>query len=862
MQEREDGVRLKRVDLTSEMKQGYIDYSMSVIVARALPDVRDGFKPVHRRILYGMQGIGNVHSAPFKKSARIVGDVLGKFHPHGDSSVYGALVRLAQPWSLRYPLVEGQGNFGSVDGDGAAAMRYTEARLSLMGEAMMEDLDKDTVDMVPNFDGSLLEPAVLPSALPNLLINGSNGIAVGMATNIPTHNLREVVKGCVALLDDPAIDIDGLMEYIKAPDFGTGGYIMGLDGVREAYTTGRGRIVIRGRAEIEENGLRNQIVISEIPYGVNKAELVKHIAELATEKKIVGITNANDESDREGMRIVVDVKKDANANVVLNKLYKMTDLQTVFPMNCIALVPTTVGGAGGEGESDVLDFSYDPAGKPRALRPRLLNLKEVLVEFLRHREEVTYRRTAYSLRKAKERAHIVEALVACCDNIDRIVALIRSSRSIRIAMDGLKSEFGFDEVQAKAIVEMRLGQLTGLRQEELRGELANLYKRMEEYEAILSDKLKLRATVRAELVAIGDKFGDERKTEIVPMAADGFDAEDFYSNDPVVITISHKGYIKRMALGEFKAQARGGIGLRAATQREEDFTECVYSATMHNTMLFFTAQGKCYWLKVYELPEGARQSKGRAIQNMLSLEGGDQVKACLVLRKMSQQDWVDSHYVVFCTRKGIVKKTALKAYSHPRSNGVSAIKIQEGDSLVDVILTNGSQYLVMADRNGRAIHFNENSVREMGRVATGVRGMRLTSDDDEVVGMVPVIDPENDTLLVLSERGYGKRSNIDDYRITNRAAQGVKTMQITEKTGRVVAILNVNDECDLMIVNKSGTAIRQHVRDIRVMGRNTQGVKLIDISKRNDEISSVCRVPVAEDTEKQEENDVTGEKEG
>lgn len=852
MAEKGDGVRLKRVDLTNEMKQGYIDYSMSVIVARALPDVRDGFKPVHRRILFGMQGIGNVHNSPFKKSARIVGDVLGKYHPHGDSSVYGALVRLAQPWSLRYPLVEGQGNFGSVDGDSPAAMRYTEARLSLMGEAMMEDLGKDTVDMVPNFDGSLMEPAVLPSLFPNLLVNGSNGIAVGMATNIPTHNLREVIDGCVAVLDNPGIDIDELMEHIKAPDFGTGGMIMGLDGVREAYKTGRGRIVVRGRAEIEGNGLKDQIVISEIPYGVNKAELVKHIAELATEKKIAGITNANDESDREGMRIVVDVRKDANARVILNKLYKMTALQTAFSMNCIALVPAQEPTGGETG--DVLDFQAGQSSGPRALRPRLLNLKEVLVEFLKHREEVTYRRSAFDLKKARERAHIVEALVACCDNIDEVVALIRASRNVREAMDKLGARFGFDELQAKAIVEMRLGQLTGLRQEELRNELAGLRQRMAELEEILGSKEKLRSIVREELKAVGEKFGDSRKTEIVPMGDDSFNAEDFYSNDPVVITLSHKGYIKRMPLGEFKAQSRGGIGLRAATQREEDFTEAVYSATMHNTMLFFTERGRCYWLKVYDLPEGARVSKGRAIQNMLNLSGDDSVKACLVLRKLGDSEWVDSHYVVFCTRGGTVKKTALRWYSRPRTNGVTALNIQDGDSLVSVVLTNGNQDLVIADRNGRAIRFHESAVRDMGRAATGVRGMKL-GEDDEVVGMVPIVDKEKDTLLVLSERGYGKRSAVDDYRITNRGAQGVKTLQITEKTGRVVAILNAVDDRDLMIINKSGTAIRQHISDIRVMGRNTQGVKLIDILKRNDEISSVCSVPQApsEEGEKSEE---------
>ncbi len=815
------------------MKTSYIDYSMSVIVARALPDVRDGFKPVHRRILYGMMGLGNTHDKPYKKSARIVGEVLGKYHPHGDSSVYGALVRLAQDWAMRYTLVDGQGNFGSVDGDSAAAMRYTEARLTPAGEAMMQDLDKETVDMVNNFDDTLQEPTVMPTRIPNLLVNGSSGIAVGMATNIPTHNLAEVIDASVAYIDNPEIDVEGLMQYVPAPDFPTGGYIFGLRGVKEAYETGKGRVVMRAKTEIEETANHSSIIVTEIPYGVNKAELIKNIAALVNEKKLVGISNINDESDREGMRIVIDIKRDANANVVLNKLFKMTALQSNFAMNCIALVHG---------------------------RPRLLNLKQCIHYFVEHRHDVVIRRTQYEKRKAEERAHILKGLIIASDNIDEVVRIIKEARSPQIAIENLKARFSLDDIQARAIVDMRLRQLTGLAQDQLRSEYEELMRKIAYFDQILSDPELCKKVMKDELLEVKEKWGDARKSEIVMSDSDGFNPEDFYANDPVVITLSHLGYIKRTPLSEFHAQGRGGVGSKLSSTRDEDFIQNIYPATMHNTMLFFTKKGRCYWLKVYDIPEGARNSKGRAIQNVLNLEGDDAVSVCLNIRKLENPDFCNSHYVVFCTKQGIVKKTCLADYSRPRANGVIAINIKDDDAVIDVVLTNGRNELILANKNGRAIRFNEDKIRVMGRTATGVRAMTLDGDDDEVVGMVCVYDLEKDTILVVSEKGFGKRSAVEDYRITNRGGKGVKTLSITEKTGKVVSIINAIDERDLMIINKSGTAIRISIAGIRVMGRATQGVKLIDIMKRKDEISSICSV-ISEQEEEQAVEDAEAKQE-
>lgn len=825
--------RIIRVNLEEEMKTSYIDYSMSVIVARALPDVRDGFKPVHRRILYGMMGLGNTHDKPYKKSARIVGEVLGKYHPHGDLSVYGALVRLAQDWAMRYTLVDGQGNFGSVDGDSAAAMRYTEARLTPAGEAMMQDLDKETVDMVNNFDDTLQEPTVMPTRIPNLLVNGSSGIAVGMATNIPTHNLGEVIDASVAYIDNPEIDVEGLMQYVPAPDFPTGGYIFGLRGVKEAYETGKGRVVMRAKTEIEETANHSSIIVTEIPYGVNKAELIKNIAALVNEKKLVGISNINDESDREGMRIVIDIKRDANANVVLNKLFKMTALQSNFAMNCIALVHG---------------------------RPRLLNLKQCIHYFVEHRHDVVIRRTQYEKRKAEERAHILKGLIIASDNIDEVVRIIKEARSPQIAIENLKARFSLDDIQARAIVDMRLRQLTGLAQDQLRAEFDELMRKISYFEQILSDPELCKKVMKDELLEVKEKWGDARKSEIVMSDSDGFNPEDFYANDPVVITLSHLGYIKRTPLSEFHAQGRGGVGSKLSSTRDEDFIQNIYPATMHNTMLFFTKKGRCYWLKVYDIPEGARNSKGRAIQNVLNLEGDDAVSVCLNIRKLENPDFCNSHYVVFCTKQGIVKKTCLADYSRPRANGVIAINIKEDDAVIDVVLTNGRNELILANKNGRAIRFNEDKIRVMGRTATGVRAMTLDGDDDEVVGMVCVYDLEKDTILVVSEKGFGKRSAVEDYRITNRGGKGVKTLSITEKTGKVVSIINAIDERDLMIINKSGTAIRISIAGIRVMGRATQGVKLIDIMKRKDEISSICSV-ISEQEEEQAVEDAEAKQE-
>ena len=831
--------RIKEVNIEEEMKSSYIDYSMSVIVSRALPDVRDGFKPVHRRILYGMMDMGITHDKATKKSAAIVGEVLGKYHPHGDSSVYGALVRMAQPWAMRYPLVIGQGNFGSMDGDGAAAMRYTEAKMSLVGEAMMQDIEKETVDMNRNYDNSRDEPSVLPTRIPSFLVNGATGIAVGMATNVPTHNLGEVIDGCVAYIDNPDIDVDGLMEHIKGPDFPTGAYILGNTGIRSAYDTGRGRVIIRAKAEIETGMQHDKIVIRAVPYGTNTAELVKSIAQLSKENRVEGITNVNDESDREGMRIVVDVKRGQNANVVLNKLYKMTGLQTSFAVNCIALVPI-------------------PGTSPAKMRPKLLTLKECIQQFVEHRHDVVIRRTRFDLRKAQERQHILRALIIASDNIDEVVAIIRSSRNTQEAQERLMSRFSLDDIQAKAIVEMRLAQLTGLQQEKLHAEFDELEKKIAYFNQILSDPELCKKVIKDELIEVKEAYGDERKTEILPDLSN-FNAEDFYADDEVVITISHLGYIKRTPLAEFRAQGRGGVGAKGGSTRDQDFIEYIYQATMHNTMLFFTAKGRCYWLRVYEIEEGTRQSKGRAIQNMLNIEPDDRINACLHVKKLKDEAFCENHYVVFATQKGVVKKTRLTEYSRPRTNGVNAININEDDRVVSVVLTNGTDEIVMANKNGRAIRFNESVVRTMGRNATGVRGMVLDNESDEIVGMVCVNDAERESILVVSEQGYGKRSAIDDYRVTNRGGKGVRTLNITDKTGKVVAIKSVTEEEDLMIINKSGIALRLHVADIRLAGRATQGVRLIDLKKRNDIISSVCQVPTSTEEEDEEIEQVLNE---
>ena len=807
--------RIIKINIEEEMKSSYIDYSMSVIVARALPDVRDGFKPVHRRILYGMMELGNTSDKPYKKSARIVGEVLGKYHPHGDSSVYGALVRMAQDWAMRYPLVDGQGNFGSVDGDSPAAMRYTEARLKKIGEDMMQDLYKETVDFQNNFDDTLQEPVVMPTRIPNLLVNGASGIAVGMATNMPTHNLSEVIDACVAYIDNNEIDIDGLMQYIKAPDFPTGGYIYGISGVRDAYETGRGRVIMRAKAEIESHPTHDKIVVNEIPYNVNKKELIESIASLVNEKKIDGISYVNDESDREGMRIVIDVKRDANASVVLNKLFKMTALQTSFGVNNIALVHG---------------------------RPKLLNLKDLIQLFVEHRHEVIIRRTQYDLRKAKERAHILEGLIIASDNIDEVIRIIRAAKTPNEAITNLMERFQLSEVQARAIVEMRLRQLTGLMQDQLHAEYEDLMKQIAYFEEILVNEELCKKVIKDELIEVKEKYGDKRRSEIV-YASEEFNPEDFYADDEMVITISHLGYIKRTPLSEFRAQNRGGVGSKGSETRDEDFIEHIYPATMHNTMLFFTQKGKCYWLKVYEIPEGNKTSKGRAIQNLLNIDADDVVTAYLRVKNLNDTEFINSHYVLFCTKNGVIKKTLLEQYSRPRQNGVNAITIREDDRVIEVRMTNGNNEIVIANRNGRAIRFHESAVREMGRTATGVRGITLDEDgQDEVIGMICIKDPLKETIMVVSENGYGKRSDIEDYRKTNRGGKGVKTLNITDKTGKLVAIKSVTDENDLMIINKSGITIRLKVADVRIMGRATQGVRLIDLEKRNDQIGSVCKV--------------------
>lgn len=823
----EDQERIIKVDIQQEMKKSYIDYSMSVIVARALPDVRDGFKPVHRRILYGMREQRYFHSGPYKKCARIVGDVLGKYHPHGDSSVYMALVRMAQEWAMRYTLVDKQGNFGSIDGDSPAAMRYTEARLNLLGEAMMEDLEKETVDMSMNFDDTLLEPTVLPTRIPNLLVNGGTGIAVGMATNIPTHNLSEVIDACIAYIDNNEMTIDEMMQYVKGPDFPTGAYIMGMQGIRDAYETGRGRIIIRAKADIENGDTHDKIVVTEIPYGVNKQQLIEYIAQLVGEKRLEGISNVNDESDSEGMRIVVDLKRDANARVVLNKLFKMTPLQTSFSVNCIALVKG---------------------------RPQLLTLRDIISNFIEHRHNVVIRRTEFDLRKAEERAHILEGYIIASDNIDEVVQIIKASKTPAEAQRALQTRFGLDEVQTKAIVDMRLGQLTGLQQEKLRAEYAELMDKIKYYNRILSDDNLCRQVMKDELKEVKEKYGDDRRTQILP-SAEEFNAEDFYADDEVVITMSRMGYIKRIPLAEFKAQGRGGIGVKASTTRDNDFIEKIYPATMHNTMLFFTDRGRCYWLKVYDIPDGTKQGKGRAIQNMLNIEPGDAVRACLCIRKLNDMEFCQSHYVVFCTKQGIIKKTCLTEYSRVRTNGVNAINIREDDQVIGVELTNGKDEIIVANAAGRAIRFSEEAVRPMGRVSTGVQSIILNEDgSDHVIGMCVINDVEKESIMVLTENGFGKRTDVEAYRKTSRHAKGVKAMDITEKTGKLVAITVIKDDDDLMIINKSGVTIRLHADVIKeTKNRVTQGTKVIELKKRNDVISHLSVVPRAEEEPEQGE---------
>lgn len=806
--------RILKINIENEMKSAYIDYSMSVIVSRALPDVRDGLKPVHRRVLFGMNEMGNTSDHPHKKSANCVGEVMGKYHPHGDSSIYGTVVRLAQPWALRYTLVDGHGNFGSVDGDGAAAMRYTEVRLQQIGEEMLRDIDSDTVDFQPNYDNSRQEPLVLPTRFPNLLVNGASGIAVGMATNMPPHNLTEAINATVALIDNPELTIPELMHYISAPDFPTGGTIYGYNGVKEAYETGRGRIIIRAKAEIESDANHEDIVVTEIPYNVNKAELIKYIADLVNEKKLDGIADLNDESDYKGMRIIIRLKSDANANVVLNKLYKMTQMQASFSVNNVALVNG---------------------------RPKTLNLKEILQSFIGHRHEVVIRRTKFELKKAQERAHILEGLIIASQNIDEVIKIIRGSSSTEEARNTLSERFNLTEAQTAAIVEMKLKQLTGLEQDKLRLAYDDLEKLIAHLNEILNNDVVCRNLIKEELIEIRDKYGDERRTDIDYKAGD-FNAEDFYADDEMIITISHMGYIKRTPLSEFRAQNRGGVGAKGSDTRDEDFIEHIYPASMHNYMLFFTQKGRCYWLKVYDIPEGAKNAKGRAIQNLLNIEPDDAVNAYIRVKGLEDREFVNSHNLIFCTKKGIIKKTKLEAYSRPRTNGVRAIVIREDDQLIQVEMTDGNSEVILANRNGRAIRFNENKVRDMGRISTGVRGMTLDNDDDEVVGMICMNDNSRRNVMVISENGYGKRSLLEDYRITNRGGKGVKTINITDKTGHLVAIKDVTDENDLVIINKSGITLRLNVADIRIMGRATQGVRLINLEKRNDTIASVCCV--------------------
>lgn len=822
--------KIIKINIEDEMKSAYIDYSMSVIVSRALPDVRDGLKPVHRRVLYGMNELGLAANKSHKKSARIVGEVLGKYHPHGDSSVYFTMVRMAQEWSLRYPLVDGQGNYGSVDGDSPAAMRYTEARMERIAEETLKDLDKETVDMRPNFDETLKEPSVLPTRLPNLLLNGASGIAVGMATNMPPHNLTDTITAICAYIDDKEVEMDALIDIIKAPDFPTGGTIYGYAGVREAFETGRGRVVVRAKAEVETstNG-REKLIITEIPYLVNKADLIAKIADLVNEKRIEGISNVNDESDRNGMRIAIDLKRDAVPNIVLNKLYKYTAMQSTFSVNNIALVKG---------------------------RPRLLNLKDLIKYFVEHRHDVVTRRTEYELRQAEEKAHILEGLIIASDNIDEVIQLIRSSKSREEARQRLMERFELSEIQAKAIVEMRLGQLTGLEQDKLRAEYEELQKLIAHLKNVLSDINLRMQIIKEELIELRDKYGDERRTGI-EYSAEEFNPEDFYADDEMVITISHEGYIKRTPLTEYKSQNRGGVGAKGAATKDEDFVEHMIMATMHNTLLLFTEKGQCFWLKVYEIPEGSKSSKGRAIQNLLNLSSDNKVKAYINVKTLKDEAYINSNYIVLCTKKGIVKKTTLEAYSRPRVNGVNAVTIREGDQLLEARLTNGNKDILLAVRSGKAIRFNEEKVRPMGRTASGVRGIRLASEKDEVIGMVCVENDEN--ILVVSENGYGKRSDVADYRITNRGGKGVKTINITEKTGELIAMLSVTDVHDLMIITRSGITIRMAVADLRVMGRATQGVKLINLSDKSGTIAAVAKVTTGEAEDEISEIETEGE---
>ena len=810
-----DEDRIIKINIENEMKSAYIDYSMSVIVSRALPDVRDGLKPVHRRVLYGMNEMGNTSDHPHKKSANCVGEVMGKYHPHGDSSIYGTVVRMAQDWSLRYTLVDGHGNFGSVDGDGAAAMRYTEVRLQKLGEEMLSDIDSDTVDFQPNYDNSRREPVVLPTRFPNLLVNGASGIAVGMATNIAPHNLTECLNASIALVDNRDLTVSELMQnYIKAPDFPTGGIIYGYNGVKESFETGRGRIIIRAKAEIETENNHDNIIVTEIPYNVNKALLIEYIAQLVTEKKLDGIADINDESNYQGMRIVIKLKSDANAKVVLNKLYKMTQMQASFSVNNVALVNG---------------------------RPKLLNLKDMLLAFVDHRHDVVIRRTKFELRKAQERAHILEGLIIASQNIDEVIHIIRNSASTEDARAKLTERFELSDAQTAAIVEMRLKQLTGLEQDKLRDAYAEVMALIAHLEEILNDDHVCRELIKSELVEIREKYGDARKTDIDYTAGD-FNAEDFYPDDDMIITISHLGYIKSTALSEFRAQNRGGVGAKGSDTRDEDFIEHIYAASMHSYMLFFTQKGRCYWLKVYEIPESAKNTKGRAVQNLLNIEADDAINAIICVKGLEDKEFVENHNLVFATKNGVIKKTKLEAYSRPRAAGVNAIVIRDDDQLISVEMTDGNSEILLANRNGRAIRFPESTVREMGRVSTGVRGMTLDGPDDAVVGMICMNPQAPDTVMVVSENGYGKRSVLDDYRITNRGGKGVKTLNITDKTGKLVAIKSVNDENDLVIINKSGITLRVKMSDIRIQGRATQGVKIINLEKRNDTIACVCCV--------------------
>lgn len=825
----EDQDRIIKIDIDEEMRSSYIDYSMSVIVSRALPDVRDGFKPVHRRVLFGMNELGLTFSKPTKKSARIVGEVLGKYHPHGDSSVYGTLVRMAQDWTLRYPLVFGQGNFGSIDGDSAAAMRYTEAKLSRISEDIMIDLDKETVDFQDNFDGEHQEPTVMPTRIPQLLVNGASGIAVGMATNMAPHNLSDTIDAIVAYVDNKDVDIEDLIKLIKAPDFPTGGIIYGYSGVRDAYLTGRGRVVIRAKCEIETDESHDKIVVREIPYQINRSELISSIADMVNEKRIEGISNINDESDHEGMRIVIDVKRDANSQVVLNKLYKYSALQSSFSVNNIALVHG---------------------------RPKLLNLKDLIVEFVAHRMDVVTRRTLFELREAEKRAHILEALIIAVDNLDEVIQIIRSSKTVEESRQRLMDRFNFDLEQAKAIVEMRLRQLVALAIEELRAEYAELMKLIDHLKAVLASEEMRMQIIKDELLEVKSKYGDERRTQIM-FTAEEFNPEDFYSDDEMVLTVSHLGYIKRTPLAEFKSQNRGGVGSKGSAARDADFIEYIYSASMHNTLLFFTQKGRCYWQKVYEIPEGAKNAKGRAIQNLLNIDSDDKINALICVKTLNDEEYNKSHNIIFCTKNGVVKKTSLEAYSRPRANGVNAILIREDDKVIDVCLTDGKSEVILANKHGKAIRFNESKVRQMGRVSTGVKGMTLDGPDDEVIGMIVIEDPQKETILVVSDQGYGKRSDIEDYRITNRGGKGVKTLNITDKTGELIAIKSVTDENDLMIINKSGITIRLCMSEVRVQGRATQGVRLINLTKKNDQIASVCKV-IHSDEEEESEDVVEG----